>query len=80
MIEGRGFPVLFAVTGLALGAEYAFVIVVLLVTGKAIGLKLGFVQMARVAALALDGFMLVDQRVLVSRSWLKTISFQLFSV
>jgi hypothetical protein len=51
------------VTCLALGAEYAFVIVVFLVAGNAISLKFVLDQVARMAALALDGFMLVDQRV-----------------
>lgn len=63
MIERRGLPVLFAVTGLALGAEYALVIVVFLVTGNAIELELVFVEVARMAALTFDGCMLAGQRV-----------------
>jgi hypothetical protein len=36
VIERRCSPVLFAVTGLALGAEHAFVVVIFLVAGLAI--------------------------------------------
>ena len=63
MIERRGFPVLFAVTGLALGAEYALMIVVFLMTGHAIGLEFVFIEVPRMAALTFDGCMLAGQRV-----------------
>lgn len=63
MIERRGVPAFFAVTGFALGAEYALVRVVFFVTGSAIGLELVFVEVARMAALTFDGCMLVGQRV-----------------
>ena len=64
VIERRGLPLLFIMAGLTLGAEYALVIVVLMVTGKAICLDLILIQVPLMATLALDGFMLMEQRVL----------------
>ena len=59
VVERRGLPVLFAMTGSALGAKHAFVIVDFFVTGQAIGLEVVLVQMACMAALAFDRFVFV---------------------
>lgn len=50
--------------GLASGAEYPLMVVVLFMAGKAVGLELVFVEMARMAGLAFDRGMLVAERIL----------------
>lgn len=51
MIEGRGFPVVFVVTGSTLGAEDALMVVVFLVARDTIRLERIFVDVAGMAAL-----------------------------
>src|SRR4030066_371657 len=64
MVErGSIFPIFLRMTGFACSTQRAFVFVVFLLTGNAIGLELVLVQISRMAARAFGGFVLVDQRV-----------------